>query len=644
MTRAQPHRAKIRFVAKRILFALIPTFAFWLVLELVLAFAGIQPVEQLTDPVVGFEGLQSLFVERSTADGDIWETRENKLVWFNDQQFAQRKPAGVRRVFCLGGSTTYGRPYDDTTSFSGWLREILNRASPNTKWEVINAGGISYASYRVASVMEEILEYEPDLVVVYSANNEFLERRTYSSITRMPRWLRVAQGQAARTRAYAAVSRFRRWASGGRGRGRHKSRQREMLPGEVSERLNKTVGPVDYARSDTMSQAVQQDYQLNLERMTQMARQKSVPLIFVSPAVNLRAMSPFKSQFSTADNAVQLEVSRQLGLLSEKLVAGDWQAAVDVGTQAVDLDDRYAESHYLLGHALFAGGEYTAAEQHFRRAVDEDVCPLRATSIIVDTLKTVAEEQNVSLVEFEAILNSESAAAHGHQSLGEEYFLDHVHPTIRANGLLGKQLAIQMAAMDHWQLDAEKIDGAIEDATAAIESRVDRRANGIALRNLAKVLHWAGKYDEAIRSADDAIELLGPDPVSRLILGDSSHRTGQDESAGNHFEILLTDSPRFSMAYLPYATFLIDSSEAGGQGGLALAENLLLMRGVEQPMSAHVLFQLARLYRLSGDFEGARQSLAMAGEYVEDDPVLATKIDELSSQLDRESPLETSLP
>lgn len=638
MKRAAPQSSRIQFFAKRILFALIPTVVFWLALEIVLGFAGIRPVEQLTDPVVGFEGLESLFVERSTPNGKVLETRENKLVWFNDQQFAQPKPPGVRRVFCLGGSTTYGRPYDDATSFSGWLREILRQAAPSDKWEVVNAGGISYASYRVASVMEEVLEYDPDLIIVYSANNEFLERRTYSSITRLPRWLRIAQGQAARTRAYAAISRFRRWASGRRGQ-RH-SHQREMLPGEVSERLNKTVGPVDYTRSDTLAKAVQQDYQLNLERMTQMARHKSVPLIFVSPAVNLRDMSPFKSQFSTLQGSVQLEVSQLLDLLREKLAAGDWQSAVAHGKRAVELDDRYAESHYLLGRALFAAGEYTAAEEHFHRAVDEDVCPLRATSMIVETLQTVAEEQNVVMVDFEAALNAESVVALGHQSLGEEFFLDHVHPTIAANGLLGKQLANRMAAMDHWQLDLARIANAFDIARTAIESRVDRLANGVALRNLAKVLHWAGKFEEAIRSADDAIELLGPDPVSRLILGDSSHRTGQDESAANHFEILITDSPGFSKAYLPYATFLIDTAEQGRMSGLTLAENLLLMRGVEQPKSAHVVFQLARLYRLSGDWEAARQSLDLAREYVEDDPVLAMEILELAEQLDRDSSLE----
>jgi hypothetical protein len=46
----------------------------------------------------------------------------------------------------MGGSTVYGRPYDDTTSFPGWLRELLPVADLTSNWEVINTGGESYAN------------------------------------------------------------------------------------------------------------------------------------------------------------------------------------------------------------------------------------------------------------------------------------------------------------------------------------------------------------------------------------------------------------------------------------------------------------------------------------------------------------------
>ena len=179
-------------VWKKTLFALATTLLFFIVLECVLSAWGVQSVLYDEDPYVGFSSYIPLFVEKTEGDGArVMLTAGNKSRFFNPQKFPRDKGSGVRRIFCVGGSTTYGRPYDDHTSFCGWLREFLAVADPTHKWEVINAGGISYASYRVALVMEELAEYEPDLFVIYSGHNEFLERRTYAEIRDTPQMLRV---------------------------------------------------------------------------------------------------------------------------------------------------------------------------------------------------------------------------------------------------------------------------------------------------------------------------------------------------------------------------------------------------------------------------------------------------------------------
>ena len=100
------------------------------------------------------------------------------------------------------------------TSFCGWLRELLPVADPNQKWELINAGGISYASYRVAALTEELVEYEPDVLIVYCGQNEFLERRTYSGIIDMPESVRGLGAILSRTRIYSGISRLVKGKSG----------------------------------------------------------------------------------------------------------------------------------------------------------------------------------------------------------------------------------------------------------------------------------------------------------------------------------------------------------------------------------------------------------------------------------------------
>ncbi len=105
---------------KKLLYSVLTSVAFFFVLEGVLLLLDIQPGVVSRDPYVGFKSSVPLFVERAGDDGRaILVTAENKRAYFNDQQFLKRKPRGTYRVFCMGGSTTYGRPYDDTTSFPG---------------------------------------------------------------------------------------------------------------------------------------------------------------------------------------------------------------------------------------------------------------------------------------------------------------------------------------------------------------------------------------------------------------------------------------------------------------------------------------------------------------------------------------------
>ena len=118
---------------------LVTVALFFLMLELALGAFGVEPLD--SDPYAGFSGFVPLFERAPGPGGDAWVTAPGKRPWFNEQRFADPKPAHTLRLFSLGGSTTYGRPYDDRTSFSAWLRELLPRVDQGRSHEVINAGG-----------------------------------------------------------------------------------------------------------------------------------------------------------------------------------------------------------------------------------------------------------------------------------------------------------------------------------------------------------------------------------------------------------------------------------------------------------------------------------------------------------------------
>jgi len=166
------------------IFTIIIVTGFFGSLELLLAAFGVRPMLLSEDPLVGFAENIPLFVEVTRPDGSVsLETAPNQWRLFNYQTFPREKTRETYRIFCMGGSTTHGRPYDDPVSFCGWLRAYLNAADPTRNWEVINAGGVSFASYRVAKLMNELKEYEADLFIVYTGQNEFLEERSYGALS-----------------------------------------------------------------------------------------------------------------------------------------------------------------------------------------------------------------------------------------------------------------------------------------------------------------------------------------------------------------------------------------------------------------------------------------------------------------------------
>lgn len=204
------------------------------------------------DPFVGFSSVNPLFVQVVADDGAVMmKTSPGKLVWFNEQAFPLEKRAGTFRIFTLGGSTTYGRPYADPTSFSGWTRALLNAGgSAGRRYEVINAGGISYASYRVRIIAEELLNYSPDLFIIYTGHNEFLEARTYEKLQDQPSLVFKARKLLAGMKTYQILKRTLGATASDE---LNISRKRSILAPEVRTMLDSSAGLDLYARDTLFS-------------------------------------------------------------------------------------------------------------------------------------------------------------------------------------------------------------------------------------------------------------------------------------------------------------------------------------------------------------------------------------------------------
>lgn len=627
----QPARKRSRSAripwSRKILYSLIPVAILAVSLECLLTALGVNPVTDRRDPYVGFSSQTPLFVRSphrlappvassvdgsSQAAGVVLQTAENKLVWFNPQSFPLAKSSNTKRVFCLGGSTTYGRPYFDLTSYVGWMREFLPITDPATNWEVINAGGVSYASYRVAAVMEELCQYEPDLFVVYTAHNEFLERRTYAGMFAQPSWFVHLQALMAKTRTFAFADRLLH-------REQQLPTQADILPAEVDERLNHTIGPSDYVRDPVWHDQVTEHYRANLQRMILLARDAGAEIVFIMPASNEKDCSPFKSELHGSLTPEQAQQCQEwLSRASSRNEDGDVAGVVELLQKVVATDPTCAEAQYRLGKSLWELGEFQAAKAALERSIEEDICPLRAVRSLQETLRQVAEQQSVGIIDFQGLLEQKCFEEQGHRCLGDEYFLDHVHPTIEVH----RQLAIWI--IDHLQRDGllngtpianRGLDTQLKAAEQRIASQIDNQAHGVSLRNLAKVLHWSGKFEEAAPRARDALELLPNDPESRFVLADCLKNMGDIPGAVEQYETLFDAPEIYGRGLLPYGELLQEQQQ------FEQAKAYLLLAALRNPDDAYTQFLLGKVHLQLGEKQFAIECLSKADELFPNDPL-----------------------
>jgi tetratricopeptide (TPR) repeat protein len=574
-------RSKISKLRKLAFGLIVACFAIG-VLEATLAVLGIVPKNQRRDSYVGFVGNVPLFVEK---DGHRI-TNPLKLSYFNQQSFSIRKPAGTKRVFCLGGSTTFGHPYEDSTSFCGWLRRMLEHVEPS-KFEVINCGGVSYASYRIALMMEELIQYEPDVFIVYCGHNEFLEARSYGE-QRDPGLIARAERGFSKLRISGLFDQLL-------SRSYRDEKKESRLAAEVDVILDHTDGPESYHRDDIHRAGVVRHYEESLERLIGLAESVGAEMILVKPESNLSQFSPFKSERSQLAFADSVRWEKVIRKARQARDEGKLDVACEHYVEACSIETRDAELLFETGKVLSDLGKHNEAEAYFRRARDEDVCPLRAPSEIIAVIERIGTTHQLSVVDYPLIISRRSYALTGQTIPGNECFLDHVHPTIEAHGDLAVAL-FNVMQQKRLMISAHAPESLRQTVEPELLASLDRRQQSLGMTRVAQVLAWAGKTREGLASARRAVELSPDSSEAVSQLGRMLEKAGEKEAALVEYQkaVDLNGDDSLARSRLASALFLNNSiSEAREHW----------MRAVETtPASAPLSFRVELQVRL-GDCE-----------------------------------------
>jgi tetratricopeptide (TPR) repeat protein len=469
--------------------------------ELVLAELQVGQPELSDDPFVGFSAVRPLFVLND--DGTRYETAPSRLKHFVPDSFAAAKDVREYRTFVLGGSTVQGNPYSVPTSFTTWLELSLRAAQPSQHWKVVNCGGISYATYRLVPIMQELLAYEPDLFIVYEGHNEFLEDRTYARVKHTAPFVGAAHEQLARLHTYNLLrTGYLRLV----GNAAHSTAAvgKTMLDAEVEALLDYRGGMECYHRDEVWRAGVIAHYDFNVRRMVEIARRAGVQLILMNPVCNLRDSPPFKSEHRAGLNSAELANWESLWSEARQCYDGRHPRAVSLLEQAIAIDDQHAGIHYDLAKCAEALGRIEQASDEYMLAKELDVCPLRVLEPMNQSVLDIARQTGTPVVDARRIF--EELSPHGIP--GHEWLVDHVHPSIRGHQVLADALAEEMVRLGIVRPDAtwkESRDHVYAEHLRSLDTIYYFRAQ----QHLEGLTRWAeGRITKERPSSHPA-----PDPV-----------------------------------------------------------------------------------------------------------------------------------
>ena len=394
--------------------------------------AGWGKLTEAEDPYVGFDSTRSLF-ELNRTSGQ-YEIPVSRQALFCEESFARTKGSHEYRIFCLGGSTVQGRPYAVETSFTAWLEVSLEAADPSRDWQVVNCGGVSYASYRLLPILRELLTYEADLLIVYTGHNEFLEDRTYQSVKRTPAFVAAAHSGFTSLRSYNVLRSAWLHISGQLSR-------RSQLALDAEPRLDYRGGLLEYSRDDAWRQTTIEHFRFCLQQMVGIARDAGIPVVLCNPVSDLKDTPPFKTEPSPGlAPALAEQIRRRMNAAQQ---APDPHRQLELMDGILVDDPRNAHAHYVQGRCQLTLGRADLAESAFLRAKDEDICPLRMLEPMHRMVIETAAQFQVPLADIRQSFERCSP----HSIPGKEWLVDHVHPTIAGHQRIAEELFCELQRM-----------------------------------------------------------------------------------------------------------------------------------------------------------------------------------------------------
>lgn len=332
------------------------------------------------------------------------------------------KPGDTTRIVIVGGSAAKGNPYPHPFTAGEFLEDMLEDVWPGRRVEVVNCGTTAVGAYPVLGIMTEALEYDADLVVIYTGNNEFYGAYGVASLHsagRSPAMIGLIRSTRSLGIAQFIDQRLRPQA-GDDGR-----TLMEKMVGRAS------IGPEDPARASAAG-----NLREFVGRMIARCRDRGVPVIVCTPPCNERGLAPLGEDDLSELAPQPREEVQALLTRAEAGMESDPEGTLESAESALAIMPGHARARWVRGSALFALGRFDEAHHDFALAVDLDRMPWRAPSASVEAVREAANSGGAMLCDLQAEFRRASPGG----SIGWELMDDHVHASLRGQDLIARSI------------------------------------------------------------------------------------------------------------------------------------------------------------------------------------------------------------
>ncbi|MCW8832838.1 MAG: hypothetical protein OQK03_05930, partial [Colwellia sp.] len=307
-----------------------------------------------------------------------------------------------------------GFPYGRWGSLQGMLEQRFKRLYPDKDIEIINTAMAAVNSYTLLDFVDEIIEQQPDLVLVYAGHNEYLGIMGVGSAF-------ASKGGRLATLLHLKFKDWRLYQL------LQKIYYLAFAPDTQPSKTNKTLmSQVAKEKeialnSDLYQQGIEQ-FEGNMSLILAKYQAAKVPVVLGNLVSNEGGQVPFSSVNNvdwqaykdnlTTDNA-PTEIARLTNIASQ---------------------NKSAQHFYQQALNLQLLARYEEAQQAFVLAKDHDLLRFRAPSKFNEVISHLAKKYKVNVADVQAVFKGNSA----NSIIGNHLILEHLHPTVEGYFLLAE--------------------------------------------------------------------------------------------------------------------------------------------------------------------------------------------------------------